>query len=91
MPQTSQLLCKVKAYDTNWSIRCAITMIKRSAPLEMQAANMQAEVERMESILEYAKLNWATKAFSLMDLDDIKVLVNETVLLSKFDPKKKHH
>lgn len=35
MPMTSQMICKVKAFDYSWTVKCAVTMIKRSAPLEI--------------------------------------------------------
>lgn len=35
MPMTSQLICKVKAFDVEWKINCQVTMIKRSAPLSI--------------------------------------------------------
>ena len=35
MPMTSQLICKVKASDETWTINCSVTMIRRSAPLEI--------------------------------------------------------
>lgn len=35
MPLTNQLICKVKVYDTDWKINCAVTMLRRSAPFEL--------------------------------------------------------
>ena len=55
MPMSSQMICKVKAFDFSWSVNCSVTMIKRSAPLEIQAANMESEISHMNSLLKWAE------------------------------------
>ena len=55
MPMTSQMICKVKAFDYSWTVKCAVTMIKRSAPLEIQAANMESETSHMHDLLKWAE------------------------------------
>ena len=48
MPQTSHAIASIKAYDTDWVIMCHVTMVRRSAPLDVQlelAAAAKAKLE----------------------------------------------
>ena len=35
MPMTTQIICRVKAFDYAWKLCCQVTMVKRSAPKEI--------------------------------------------------------
>ena len=52
-------------------------MIKRSAPLEIQSANMETDLSHLDTLVAVAKKKWGTKAFSLMTIPEIKELVHE--------------
>lgn len=54
-------------------------MIKRSAPQDVQAENLEQEITQLNNLVFYAQRNWGTKALSLASTDDIKNLVNEVI------------
>jgi len=53
-------------------------MIKRSAPYEIQMANIAPENAFLERQLNYAYNKWSVKAFSLMPIKEIEALVRES-------------
>jgi len=53
-------------------------MIKRSAPAEIQMANIAQENAFLERQLNYALNKWSVKAFSLMPTGEIEAFVRES-------------
>ena len=72
MPMTSQLICKIKAYDTVWNINCQVTMIKRSAPVDIQATNMEPELIHLDRLIKFSQQKWGSKALGMASLEEIK-------------------
>ena len=75
MPRSSHTVASIKAYDTDWVIQCYVTMVKRSAPLDIQLDLAAAEKGRVDQLIEKAKLEWKTDPVCLMSEDEIRAKV----------------
>lgn len=72
MPQSSAVVASVKAYDTDWAIQCHVTMVKRSPPMPIQIDLAAAYKEKLDRLIDKAKLEWKTDPICLMTEQEIK-------------------
>ena len=79
MPMTSLQIASVKAYDTDWIINCHVTMVKKSAPIEVQKVTLSKQTTRLDEIINNAKREWKTEPICLMTEQEIRAKVKEQI------------